>query len=429
MTCHYLTVPEDHDNPSGKSIRIAFAIFRGKGADAGNIPTIYLTGGPGGRALGSTDRWYDHELRSLGDLIIVDQRGIGLSSPLPDVAERTFRILADDLSAAEERARTWEVMQANAREIREAGIDVTRYNSTQNARDFGMLMEALDYDQYHLYGSSYGTRLAAGIMRDFPERVHAAILNGPANLDGKALEGRFPNLIRALHKLYDACAQDPDCNATYPDLQATLLEGLAGLAAEPLVVQLGGIDYAINPQDAVYLLRYLLYRSSGFETAPPYIYAIRDRDVAKVQELARGPMQFVRAPGITVFYAFQAYEEWSDATPAAVEAAMEAAPELAYGLAWFQAFIPHLGTWSRARATQAEQTFRGIRVPALVIVNEYDPVTPPHHTRMFEEAINACQVIRLNQFGHGAGGDCVFEIIRAFLKDPHDPIDRTCLEE
>ncbi|MDX1407464.1 MAG: hypothetical protein R3330_05005, partial [Saprospiraceae bacterium] len=143
VTCHYLTVPEDHDNPDGTSIRIAFAIFRGTGQNTGNIPTVILTGGPGGRALGGIDWWFDDDLRALGDLIVVEQRGIGLSSPLPDVGQRTFEILAADLTSEEEKAQTRALMQENAREIKAAGIDVTKYNSSQNARDFGVLMHTL----------------------------------------------------------------------------------------------------------------------------------------------------------------------------------------------------------------------------------------------------------------------------------------------
>jgi hypothetical protein len=99
VQCGFLTVPEDHSKPMGKSIKIAFAIFKSKNKSPDAIPVIYLPAGPGGRTLDSPDRWKDHEGRLVGDLIVVEQRGIGLSSPLPDISETFINIIAADASS------------------------------------------------------------------------------------------------------------------------------------------------------------------------------------------------------------------------------------------------------------------------------------------------------------------------------------------
>jgi pimeloyl-ACP methyl ester carboxylesterase len=205
VQCGFLTVPEDHNKPMGKSIEIAFAIFKTKSKKENSIPVIIFGGGHGGRSLASPARWINHESRSVGDLIIVELRGIGLSSPLPDISETFIDIMAADASSEEEKSITLKAMKDLVAEIKSKGIDLSKYNSTQNAKDIGSLMSALDYEEYNLYGTSYGTKLGIVTMKYFSPKIHAAILDGPAILDNTALESRFPDLVRALNKLYEQC--------------------------------------------------------------------------------------------------------------------------------------------------------------------------------------------------------------------------------
>ena len=53
---YYLTVPEDHGKPDGKTIDIYFAIFRTKAAVAEPDPIVYLAGGPGARDLDAIEQ-------------------------------------------------------------------------------------------------------------------------------------------------------------------------------------------------------------------------------------------------------------------------------------------------------------------------------------------------------------------------------------
>ncbi len=427
IQCGFLTVPEDHNKPMGKSIKIAFAIFKSKTKAENSTPVIILTGGPGGRSLAHPARWTNHESRAVGDLIVVEQRGIGLSSPLPDISETFIDIMAADASSEVEKEITLKAMKDKVAEIKAMGIDLSKYNSTQNAKDIGALMDALGYREYNLYGNSYGTKLGIMTMKYFSSKIHACILDGPAILNNTALESRFPDLIRAFNKLYAACAQDSICLAAHPNLQAETIQAIQSLKENPITIRLLDRDFTLNPQDAVFFIRYLFYKADAFETAPRFIKAINERNVEVIQELGAFPAKMLKGANTSAFFSFNAYEEYSENTPANVQAFMKSNPELAEGLAWFQAFIPALMQWHDGRVSQEENKLENIPVPTLIITNDFDPVTPPHNTKLFEDALLNEQVLRLNRFGHGAGGDCISKIRTQFLLNPASKVDMGCL--
>lgn len=429
VQCGFLTVPEDHSKPMGKSIQIAFAIFKTTNKNDETVPVVILTGGPGGRSLYSPKRWIDHESRAIGDLIVVEQRGIGLSSPLPDISETFIDIIAADASSEEEKRITQKAMSDKVAEIQALGIDLSKYNTTQNAKDIGMLMDALPYDNYNLYGTSYGTKLGIMTMKYFSSKIHAAILDGPAILNNTALESRFPDLIRAFNKLYEQCAADSVCSAAHPNLRAETIAAIQSLRDNPITVRLLDRNFTINPQDAVFFIRYLFYRADAFETAPKFVQAINERDTMVVRQLGEVPAKMLKGANTSAFFSFNAYEEFSENTPTNVQAFMQSNPELAEGLAWFQAFIPALVQWHDGRVSQEENVLENIPVPTLIITNDFDPVTPPHNTQLFEDALLHEQVVRINQFGHGARGKCISTIRTKFLLNPEEKIDGKCLEE
>ncbi|MGH2602087.1 MAG: hypothetical protein ACRDJ9_22205, partial [Dehalococcoidia bacterium] len=82
-----LLVPENRRNPGSRLIELAFARLRSIGERPGP-PIIFLAGGPGGSGIESA-RWPQRfpwfmALRVAGDVILLDQRGIGLSNPRLD---------------------------------------------------------------------------------------------------------------------------------------------------------------------------------------------------------------------------------------------------------------------------------------------------------------------------------------------------------
>ena len=71
-----------------------------------------------------------------------------------------------------------DALLACKRTLSEQGIDVNAYTREAIAADVVDVAEAMGYEAFNLFGSSFGTMLALTVMRDFPDNVRAAILDG-----------------------------------------------------------------------------------------------------------------------------------------------------------------------------------------------------------------------------------------------------------
>src|SRR6478672_10509354 len=81
LECGYLVVPEDRTSSDGKTIQLAYAVLHASADVVKPDPIIYLSGGPGGNAVGEIDGWVETSYLKDRDLILLDQRGTGYSLP------------------------------------------------------------------------------------------------------------------------------------------------------------------------------------------------------------------------------------------------------------------------------------------------------------------------------------------------------------
>ena len=193
VECGYLIVPEDRADPDSRDIRLAVAIFRHPDGAPEPDPIIYLEGGPGGSPLeiraSNFDAYFGPLFAANRDIILFDQRGVGFSEPTLDCPAFTelymdlldSNVDGEQLTAQEILDRKVEAFMACAEDLSMVA-DLSAYNTVANAADVNDLRLALGYDQVNLYGSSYGTRLALGVMRDFPEGLRSVVLDAPLSL-------------------------------------------------------------------------------------------------------------------------------------------------------------------------------------------------------------------------------------------------------
>ncbi len=206
--CSRITVAIDREEPERGTIEIGMVEFAAREEPKG-LPIVALVGGPGpSGSLEAGALFVDgaplEAARDRHDIIAVDYRAVGLSEPSatcspPDDPEST---------------------RACAEALLETGLQVSDINSARLADDVDSLLEQLDIPQAILYGGSYGTRLALTIMRDHPERVGAALLDGvfPPEVNG------FSQVDDAsasqLAYVVDRCAAEETCVETLGDLRA-----------------------------------------------------------------------------------------------------------------------------------------------------------------------------------------------------------------
>jgi pimeloyl-ACP methyl ester carboxylesterase len=180
-----LKVPEG--SSESKLIQIAFLRLKSK-SPAPGPPIVFLMGGAGrGIVMGQIPVFYRlfDQLRDAGDVLLLDQRGIGMAAPdfealcppgpaaPSDVLSNPARLLDVQLSA----------IRRCAAEAKARGIDIAAYSVANRASDLERLRLALKADRLRLLSWSAGTEVALETIRRYGNRIDAAVLAGTVGSD------------------------------------------------------------------------------------------------------------------------------------------------------------------------------------------------------------------------------------------------------
>ena len=193
-------------------------------------------------------------------------------------------------------------MQACLDDFAAQGVDLTAYNSVENAADIDALRQALGYDKIIYYGESYGTLLGQYLLRAHPEIVDAIILDGIA----PATATRWTDVTKiheSFQRVFDACAADEACHAAYPDPEGALAQALATLKANPAPYTLTageGITVPLQVDDvlAMNALFINLYIPGGYAQVPAIVYQLSQGDYSALASYAPAVLrQFRHCPG------------------------------------------------------------------------------------------------------------------------------------
>lgn len=222
--CGDLTVPENPEAPQGKHIPIHFAVLRGTSTNTRSAMLV-LVGGPGqaGTVSGAFVAKSLSEVRRHHDVVLIDQRGTGQSNPLTCPGEEI------PLSARFSHSQTADDV---AKCLTTLAADTTQYTTPSAIADFEHVRQALGYSHWHLWGASYGTRVALAYMQAHPESVNRVILDGVAPTDMKLPLHAAGDMDRSLEALVASCRDTPDCSAAHPELASLLPRLLNKLGAD-----------------------------------------------------------------------------------------------------------------------------------------------------------------------------------------------------
>lgn len=259
-----LTVPERRDKEEGGTVELAFVRLRARG-DAAGPPVVYLDGGPGGSGVGIAEvpdyyRLFD-DLRVVGDVILLSQRGAGLTSPR--LACPLAALLPDDLFVT--RERMLEALEPSVAECAETwrrrGVDLGGYTTRESADDLEALRRALGASRLHLLAFSYGTHLALDAMRRHEDRIGRAVLLGTEGPDHSyKLPSTLDMQLRHLSRLV---AGDRSARNSTPDLFAAVDSLVNRLDREPVALTVEGDEGERMIRVGGDGMRYLLRRDIG----------------------------------------------------------------------------------------------------------------------------------------------------------------------
>lgn len=229
-----IRVPENRRRPDGPSIELALVRFKSRSPRPGP-PIFFLPGGPGNSTIdaGRMPARFPLFMKALdfGDVILVDQRGVGASRPRLDCDETVPYSVDRPVT----RASRLKVYRAAARRCAESwrrrGVDLGAYDTNASADDLDDVRKALGAEKMVLWGLSYGSHWALATIRRHPGRIERAIMAG---VEGQDHTAKLPSTYRAhLRQLAALVRRDPVIGSQIPDLEALLETVVRRLNAKP----------------------------------------------------------------------------------------------------------------------------------------------------------------------------------------------------
>jgi pimeloyl-ACP methyl ester carboxylesterase len=217
--CTVVTVPLDRSARVGGAVHLAVAEYHRPGPPRPAV--LALAGGPGSAAIpGSEDfRARLAPLLRTRDLLVVDQRGTGVSDPI-----------ACESIDADASWTPADVAECAAT----LGPRRAFYSTRDSVADLEAVRSALRIPRLTVFGVSYGTKVAADYARAYPSRVAGLVL------DSAIVEDTDPYYRRsargAVRVLRNQCAQGrcPAGHDPVRDLR-TVLRREPGLPQAPLL--------------------------------------------------------------------------------------------------------------------------------------------------------------------------------------------------
>ncbi len=220
--CGSIEVPLDHREPDGEEITVGFELHPRSDASTASEGTIVaIEGGPGFSSTGSRDAYLglfgptmDHH-----DLLLVDDRGTGRSSPLDCGA---LQAGDDSLAAADECAG-------------DLGSAADDYGAAAVADDLADVLDALGAGHIDLYGDSYGTFVAQAFAARHGDRLTTLVLDSAFPVVGS--DPFHADRVPAMLSAFDAvCARSLTCAADGTPTSVRIRELLDSLRTAPLRV-------------------------------------------------------------------------------------------------------------------------------------------------------------------------------------------------
>jgi pimeloyl-ACP methyl ester carboxylesterase len=219
LLCGRVKVPEERAKPGSKTIPLAFAVLKATSRFPEADPVVYLQGGPGGSAVAQIpliERIF-RPWRDRRDIVMFDQRSAGISG-LSSSCANMLAANAYDIVRPDPATTLPALAKQCVGELEKQGVPLPVYNTTQNALDVPLVIKALGYGDYNLYGISYGTKLALEVMRVAPQGVRSVIIDGVAPSWINLYNAFALKNDEAIQIVVDQCAADKACNEAYPDL-------------------------------------------------------------------------------------------------------------------------------------------------------------------------------------------------------------------
>lgn len=417
--CGTVRVPENRDAPGGRQLSLHVVVLPAWSAAPAREAVTFFGGGPG-QAATDFAGWMGQllaPLRETRDLLFVDQRGTGRSTPLECALRDPARpqsYLGPFLPPE---------IVARCRDALAPTADLTRYGFAQLAHDTDAVRQALGYTGLDLWGGSYGTRAALAYERMYPARVRSMVLDGLVPPAFAQPDSYAQDLDAALAGLQAYCRADAACGAAFPDFVAQAHAVAARLETAPgeaEIVDAGAgrpVRLSIGRGTFVETIRKMMYDAGSASRVPYVVQRAHAGDFAPVIRAGLADRRASAGMGWGLYLAITCSEDVPFIDPGA--AARRDAGTLLRDYRIRQQAEACRGWPTFVPDPEHRQPVHS-PVPALLISGELDPVTPPRWGEQAAAALpNGLHVI-VPGAGHGygnmTGGECMDSLVVRFFQ-------------
>jgi pimeloyl-ACP methyl ester carboxylesterase len=440
--CGYLIVPENRARRAGRALRLLVAIVPSQSALPAPDPVVYLSGGPGGVAIGEADSVVGAGLNRDRDLVLMNQRGSDLTNPAltcPSIDAFARTLLRLRFYSGPTRRAHLAATRSCHRRLVALGADLAAYNTAESAADFADLRKALGYAQWNVFGVSYGTDLAQALMRNHPAGIRSVVLDStvPVNV---ALADYWLATRDGFAALFQACSAQEACRLAHPHLEATFERLVNGLEARPLTAVVRNeagenLKVMIDGGALVDWLRNQSYDASGLRRAPDLIGALaagRDDAVKHIaaDRVRAAPAAMPGVPAVSYGLAFGVVcrEQDRATTPGdLIATGRRAFPTFPASVrtqavgGWAYADEDCRRIWKVPAAPAKERRPVASPIPTLLISGGLDAITSVAWTKVVAAGLSTATIVTIPGAGHFAApqSPCAQAVIASFLARPN----------
>lgn len=436
VECGTLTLPVDYRKPTGETFDMAVARIRAINPST-RIGVLFTN--PGGPGISGVD-FLIHVVpnvplfasaRERFDVVSFDPRGVGRSRPIQ--CEPEPLTLPDD-SSDEALATIFDAFSAHYAEscLQQDGVFVTKVSTNNVARDMDMLRRSLGERKVTYASGSYGTQLGAVYASLFPKRLRAMALDGgidPMFRDYYAEDtaNQMAGFELELQRIDVLCRRDPACRLHETGVIGAFDRLVAQLNAEPYTSPEGVVLTGASVSEVVYAL---IYRE---QLAPLIVDVLANglnRDYTLITEilptvdagLSAGALYAIRCND------YGTRRQAAEYLP--VDEVVGARNPRFFGRFYLAYRLATCSAWSAADPPIIRNVQRQMDVPILLVMNDFDPATPPSAMRSLAFALGMERsVFRYQGGGHTfpKNDACVGNVFAAYVFDLKVPAEgSTC---
>ncbi|WP_378146649.1 hypothetical protein ACFJGV_02715 [Cnuibacter sp. UC19_7] len=435
--CGTLTVPENRNNPSSRTIGLPYYLVPASQQPASGAPVLVMTGSTTQSTAVAERLLSDSAIRSSHDVVVLAPRG-GSDTTEPfrcDAAVSAYiGAMTTTDTPADEMGDVVTAMQTCIADLIASGGDPSGYNRAQTAADIVELRALVGYPTWTLFGQGATTSVMQTVAAADPGGVAGLVLDGfvPADQDLKGLA--YAGLSTALTTLSARSSDE------YPDLPTTLSDAgtvvgddsANGIVHDP--VSQRDRYYDLTASDVVTLTQLALRDPAAAESLPFMLTRVSGGETDSLQPFADVAVQrFVDGdPALTWLRQCQDWQPFWSADPTLP--APEGSGEDPTPLPGLTTFVAADKICSSIGVPAVDAGTRGLPAsgaPALVFASDTDPDVPADSVTAFAAgAFPASQVVRMQSNGADSAIalDCGLQQVSTWLASPGAAVQTECTD-